>query len=94
MKYKYYYINEMGNKIFVRESKNEYKYALVYKNAIDNKGTIKLSNNLEAINKEYRYRTLGFGHQFNEKVNGRYLYSSQFEDPNKLKIVEIMKEVC
>lgn len=40
-KIKYYYTNEEGTKILVRTSANEYRYALVYKKATDNKGTIK-----------------------------------------------------
>lgn len=91
MKIKYYYINNEGVKILVKTSANEYKYALVYKNAIDNKGTIKCSSKLEAIQKEFEYRTKGFGFNFNEKVNGKYLYSNQFENPNNLQIVELIK---
>lgn len=91
MKTKYYYINKEGKKILVKTSANEYKYALVYKDAIDNKGIIKCSSKLEVIKKEFEYRTKGFGFNFNEKVNGKYLYSSQFENPNNLEIVELIK---
>lgn len=91
MKNKYYYINENGEKILVRESEKEYKYALVYKNAVDNKGIIKCSTKLETIKKEFEYRTKGYGYDFKEKVNGKYLYSSQFEDPNKLAIIELIR---
>ena len=90
-KEKYYYINNNGERILVRTSANEYKYALVYKNAIDNKGIIKCSAKLEPIQKEFEYRTKGYGYNFNEKVNGRYLFSSQFENPNNLEIVNLIK---
>ena len=91
MKNKYYYEKENGEKILVKTSTNEYKYALVYKDATDNKRTIKCSSKLELIQKEFDYRTKGFGHKFDEKINGRYLFSSQFENPNNLAIVELIK---
>lgn len=91
MKTKYYFINGKGEKILARTSANEYKYALVYKDATDNKGTIKCSSKLETIKKEFEYMTKGFGYRFDEKVNGRYLFSSQFEDPDSLAIVELIK---
>ena len=91
MKTKYYYISNNGEKVLVRASVNEYKYALVYKDAIDNKGTIKCSSKLEPIQKEFEYRTKGFGYKFNEKVGGKYLYSGQFENPDNLIIVELIK---
>lgn len=91
MKNKYYYEKENGEKILVRISANEYKYALVYKDATDNKGVIKCSSKLELIQKEFEYRTKGFGYKFDEKVNGKYLFSSQFENPNSLAIVELIK---
>lgn len=90
---KYYYINSNGQKILVRTSANEYKYALVYKDSVDNKGTIKCSAKLEPIQKEFEYRTKGYGYDFNEKINGKYLFSSQFVNPNRLSIVELIKEV-
>jgi hypothetical protein len=90
-KEKYYYINSKGEKILVRTSANEYKYALVYKDAVDNKGTIKCSAKLEAVQKEFEWRTKGFPHNCHEKVNGRYLFSSQFENPDRLAIVELIK---
>lgn len=91
MKTKYYYVNEKGEKILARTSANEYKYALVYKNANDNEGTIKCSSKLEGVKKEFEWRTKGFGHNSNEKVNGKYLWSDQFNDPNSLTIVELIK---
>lgn len=92
MKNKYYYINEEGEKILVRTSNNEYKYALVIKGYKDNKGTLKCSINKTPIEKEFEYRTKGYGHNMEEKVNGKYLYSSQFMNPNTLQIVELIKE--
>ena len=91
-KEKYYYINSKGEKILARTSANEYKYALVYKNAIDNNGTIKCSTKLETIQKEFAYLTKGYGHKHGEKVNGKYLWSSQFHNPNDLAIVELIKD--
>ena len=91
-KEKYYYTNNKGEKILVRTSTNEYKYALVYKNSNDNNGTIKCSSKLDSIIKEFAYRTKGYGYNFNEKVDGKYLYSSQFENPDDLQIVELIKE--
>ena len=88
----YYYINESDQKVIVRISENDYKYALIFKDAINNQKAIRCSSKLEIVQQEFKYRTKGFGHKFNEKVNGKYLYSSQFMDPNKLQIVELLKE--
>lgn len=89
-KIKYYYTNEEGTKILVRTSANEYSYALVYKKATDNKGTIKCSAKLEAIEKEYRWRTAGYG--VTDEKTKRHLWSDQFNNPEDIAIVKLEKE--
>ena len=87
MKTKFYFINSNGERILARESTNDYQYALVDKN----KGVVKCSAKLETIQQEFNYRTKGYGYKFDEKVNGKYLYSGQFENPENLTIVKLIK---
>ena len=84
-----YYVEGTDGKVLVRTSANEYKYALVYKNNIIRGCSIKK----EILEDKIKYCTKGYGHNFNEKINGKYLYSSQFDNPNDYKIVELVKEV-
>lgn len=89
MKIKYYFTNNKEEKILARTSTNEYKYALIFRDNL----VIKCSINKETIEQEFMYMTKGFGHKFDEKVNGKHLYSNQFYNPSDLKIVELEKEM-
>ena len=85
---KYYFINKLGEKQLARTSKTmEYKFALIN----EDKEILKCSLKREAIEKEFNYRTKGFGHTIYDEV-GRKLFTTQFYNPNTLRIVELIKE--
>ena len=88
MKNKYYFINNEGKKVLARTSNNDYKYALIYMD----KSVFKCSSKKETIENAYKYHTKGYGYKFEDKVNGRYLFSNQFYNPKDFKIVELIKE--
>ena len=85
---KYYFINNEGEKKLARTSKNEYKFALIYKDT----EIFKCSSKKEIIENAFKYYTKGYGYNFKDKVNGKYLYSSQFYNPSDFKIVELIKD--
>lgn len=88
----YYFINYKGEKTRARNSANEYKYGLVQKWKDGEEHCIKCSIKKEIIEAEFKYMTRGFGHDFKEKVDGKYLWSNQFNNPDDLRIVEVFKD--
>ena len=77
-KIQYYYNGKL-----LRTSYNNYKYALI---KVYEDGDIyvkKFSNSLQTINTYFNYITKGYG----KELKGSGLWSSQFENPNLLKII-------
>lgn len=66
----------------LRTSKSFYKYALVKENECGIR-TMKFSNSLETINTYFNYLTKGYGKEFENSD----LWSSQFNNPEELKIL-------